>query len=74
MTVLQSKPVAQSWTIWFNVLTVLSAVLVFLSSHELVVEYPNVVAALGAAAGVINIILRFKTTQPLKPIQRPEPR
>jgi type II secretory pathway component PulL len=73
MSIVQSKPASQSWTIWFNVLTLVSAVLVFLSNHEIVAQYPGVVSIMGAAVGVINIVLRFKTNQPLTPLKKQPP-
>ncbi len=54
-----------SKTLWFNVLYTVSEVLVVLLNAEWVVENPQVVAVLMSIQGVVNLILRFITTQPI---------
>jgi len=38
----------------------------YLGGHEVIADYPQVVAILGAVVGGINIALRFITTEPIQ--------
>ena len=60
------KSIFKSRTVWINVLTVSVATAGFLSGHELIAQYPQVVAGIGVAIGAMNIILRLITTEPIK--------
>ena len=59
------KKALKSKTIIVNVLMVGAGVLGYLSGHEVITQYPEVVSALVAAAGVVNVALRFLTTIPV---------
>lgn len=54
------KPFWQSWTLAFNLLTVLGIALTAIAEAD-VLTNPNVNAAIGVAIGFINVLLRFKT-------------
>jgi hypothetical protein len=57
------KSVFASKTVWFNVLTVLIAVIgTIIDSNFL---SPNILKILGLVSAVGNVILRFLTTQPI---------
>lgn len=57
------KPIQISWTVWFNVLTFLAAVLALPEFVALV--HPDVLPYIIAVQAVINLLLRIKTTQPI---------
>lgn len=64
------KPVVQSKTIWFNVATIVAAVLAMPQLQELLGA--NADQILVSVAAVINILLRYLTVQPIKPIRLKE--
>lgn len=55
-----------SKTVWANMAVIAVGVLGYLQGHELIVDNPSVVAILGIAIGVGNVILRFVTSEPIK--------
>jgi len=59
------KPL-QSKTVWVNMLVVAAAALAGVMNVEFVVNNPAVVASLGAAVGIVNIVLRLFTSEPLR--------
>lgn len=60
------KAALASKTIWANMAVIAVGVLGYLQGHELIAENPTVVAILGVAIGVGNVILRFITSEPIK--------
>ena len=60
------KSALASKTIWANIAVICVGVLGYLQGHELIVSNPTVVAALGVAIGVGNVILRLVTKDPVK--------
>lgn len=60
------KSVFKSRTMWTNLLVLAAGVAGYLGGHDIIAEYPQVVAILGAIVGGINIALRFVTTEPVK--------
>ena len=61
----QGKPIWHSRTFWINLLTAIAGVLgVFLGS-DLIAEHPEVAAGLVSALGVVNVILRVITGEPV---------
>lgn len=63
---MQRKSAVTSKTIWANMAVIAVGVLGYLQGHELIAENPTVVAMLGVAIGVGNVILRFVTDKPIK--------
>lgn len=63
---MESKSVLKSKTVWLNLLILAAGVVGFVSGHEVIAEYPQVVAILAAVQGGLNIVLRLVTTQPVK--------
>lgn len=59
------KPFWQSKTVWLNALTLLVAVIGFVAAHPLIVAHPQWVAGLVAVQAVVNVILRFVSTDQL---------
>jgi hypothetical protein len=57
--------VLKSRVIVFNILAVVVAVMTLLLHHEVVAQYPEVMAVLVSIAGGINIVLRFLTATSL---------
>jgi zinc transporter ZupT len=57
--------VLKSRVIVFNVLVVLTAVLTLLLNHEVVAQYPEVLAVLVSFSSGVNIVLRFLTATSL---------
>lgn len=60
------KSALKSKTIWANVAVIAVGVLGYLQGHELIAENPDVVAVLGIAIGIGNVLLRFVTSEPVK--------
>lgn len=60
------KTPIKSKTVWLNSLLLASAVFGFLTQHELLREHPVAIAALVVAQSVCNLILRFKTKEPIR--------
>lgn len=60
----QGKPIWASKTVWVNALMAIGAILLF-ATEQLSLTQDQVSAVL-FVAGVINIILRYVTTQPLE--------
>lgn len=59
------KGALRSKTIWVNVLTMVAAIVTLLIGDEWVKENPRVVAILGIVLGIVNVLLRFGTTESL---------
>lgn len=60
-----NKPWYLSKTVWINLLTTTLGVMGYLSGSELISANPGLVAALIAASGVLNVILRLVTAVPV---------
>ena len=54
-----------SKTIWFNILTLVVAVLMAVSESPILAEYPQATEVLLMVVGVINLILRSVTSRAL---------
>ncbi|TXH41138.1 MAG: hypothetical protein E6Q97_38255 [Desulfurellales bacterium] len=63
---MESKSALSSKTVWVGILTTAAATLGFLQGQEFIVQYPKAVAGIGAAVGLLTIVLRFMTTVPIK--------
>lgn len=63
---MEPKSVLASRTVWLNLLILAAGVVGFVAGHEVIAEYPQVVAILAAVQGGLNIVLRLVTTQPIK--------
>lgn len=61
-----SKSLWQSKTFWVNAITAIVGVLTVLSGSDLVADYPQTIAALVAAQGILNILLRIITDTSIK--------
>jgi len=60
------KSWAKSKSVWINMLTLAAGVIGYVAGHEVIAEYPTIVAALVAVLGGVNVALRFVTWQPIK--------
>ena len=60
-----AKPWWKSRTIWAQLLPLVVAILALLADDQLLSNHPQAVAGLFLAIGVINIVLRSITGQPL---------
>lgn len=61
-----SKPVQKSKTVWFNLLSLLSAALVTVADHNLIVENPALSGGAAVAIALVNLGLRLVTKEPLQ--------
>lgn len=61
-----NKSVLASKTIWANIAVIAVGVLGYLQGHELIMENPTMVAVLGIAVGIGNVILRMVTSKGIK--------
>lgn len=55
----------KSRTVIVNALTVIAAGIAAVHGHDVMAAHPEVVAALGAALGVVNVVLRVLTVEPI---------
>ena len=55
-----------SKTIWANALTILTSVLLLVAGNDFVQSYPKAVSFLLLLVGIINVVLRFITGEPIK--------
>jgi hypothetical protein len=60
------KSVFASRMFWVNAITVAVATAGFVAGHDVIAQYPQVVAGIAVAQGALNIVLRLLTTQPIK--------
>ncbi len=51
--------------VWVNLLTLGVGVIGYLAGHDVIQEYPAILAGLVAVQGAVNVALRFFTWQPL---------
>ena len=63
---MEPKSPVKSKTVWANIAVIAVGVMGYLHGHELIAENPTVVAVLGVAIGIGNVILRFVTEEPIK--------
>ena len=59
------KGLFQSKTFWVNLLMSVISLAVYVQDSALVVDNPQVVAGIGAAVGLVNIVLRLLTKEPI---------
>lgn len=59
------KGASRSKTVITNTLVVVAGTLAYLSDHSVIAAHPEVVGGLVATLGVINVILRFLTVEPV---------
>jgi hypothetical protein len=55
-----------SKTVWVGTVEIVIAVLLLLAGDQLIAENPKVVAVIGTIVGILTIVLRKLTNQPLK--------
>lgn len=60
------KSIFASKTIWFNLLSVMSIMLVALNDSTLITENPLAVGAVAVATSLVNLGLRLTTSKPIK--------
>ena len=60
------KSIFASKTIWFNLLSVVSIMLVALNDSTLITENPLAVGAVAVATSLVNLGLRLTTSKPIK--------
>ncbi len=59
------KGLLQSKTFWVNLLMSVVSLAVYIQDSALVADNPQVVAGIGAAVGLVNIVLRLMTKEPI---------
>ncbi len=60
------KSPIQSKTLWVNLLVLGAGVLGFIQGHEVIRDYPQIMAVMAAVVGGLNIALRFVTSKPIR--------
>lgn len=63
------KGLLRSKTTWVNLITTLVGFGTWLSGSEIIANNPEVVAAVGTGLGVLNIILRLLTKEPITSVK-----
>lgn len=61
----QEKNVFKSKSFWLGMVTFTVSTLTYLQGTELIANHPDVVAGIGAAIGVAQIVLRLMTGTPV---------
>lgn len=61
---MKKKRIWKSKTFWVNALTAIAGIAAYFQT-DVVHDNPEVVAGIGAAIGIINVILRFMTKEPV---------
>lgn len=64
------KGILRSKMFWVNLLTAAVSVGTYFMDSELLVNNPDVVAGIGTAIGVVNIVLRLITKEPINGINK----
>jgi hypothetical protein len=59
------KPALASKTMRVAILTTVVSVLALLQGEQWIAEYPQVVAVIGVAIGVVQVVLRTLTSRPV---------
>jgi hypothetical protein len=62
----ETKSLFASKTFWVNLITTIIAVLALVGGQEWIADYPKATAAIGAALGLLNIVLRVITVDAVK--------
>lgn len=62
------KSLLESKTFWTNLLTAVVSVGTYLVNSEVIAEHPEVVAIGGTIVGVVNVILRLVTKEPIESV------
>ena len=60
------KSLFASKTLWANMIVIGLAALVGVNNCEVIAAYPEAVAWIGSAIGVMNVILRLVTKEPIR--------
>ena len=63
------KTLWQSKTFWANVLTTFIGILGVVAGQEWIAEHPTLVSVIVTVTGVLNVLLRTVTSQPIDPVQ-----
>lgn len=63
---MESKQFWQSKTLWLNTFTVLVAILMLVQARPWVATLPLLEESLLLVVGILNILLRFVTSQPVR--------
>lgn len=64
--IVKAKSIFASRLAWTGAITAAVGVITAIQQQPWVVEYPRVAAGLAAAVGVLTIVLRYLTTQPIE--------
>lgn len=63
---MEKKSMWTSKMVWVNMLTLCAGVVGYMAGHDVIAEYPAIMAAMVAVQGAVNVALRFVTWQPIK--------
>ena len=59
----------QSKTFWVGTMEVVISILALLAGDQLISQNPRTVAVLGIVVGILTIVLRKITAEPIKPLR-----
>lgn len=62
---MNGKPIVKSKTFWVNLITAVAGVLTTLGGSELVQDNPEVAGIAATVLGVVNVVLRLVTKDPV---------
>ena len=63
------KSLFKSKTFWFNFASLALGVVGAIAGSDFIQDYPQVIAIAASVQGLLNIILRLVTKEPVKPIR-----
>jgi hypothetical protein len=66
---MNGKPLLRSKTFWINLITVVAGILTSVGGSELIQDNPQVVGVMATVIGVVNVLLRLITKEPVTSVK-----
>jgi len=63
------KGLLRSKTFWVNILTAVASVATYVTNSDLLTGNPEMVAIIGTGVGIVNVLLRLITKEPITSVK-----